>query len=199
MKKISTLFVKTPPISGRVIDEIRPENKWVVDGFGVPTRKFDGTSTMIKNGVLYKRYDARLWKTKRGKKIIFTNEQIKAKIPANAIACQTPDEKSGHWPHWVLCDRANPADKYHFEAFDKLEDKLDGTYELCGEKIQGNPEHIIGHKLVKHGSEILDVTDLSFNGIKKFLEITDIEGIVFHHKLDDRMCKIRKTDFGLKR
>ena len=32
----------------------------------------------------------------------------------------------------------------------------------------------------------------------------DIEGIVFHHKKDDhkkndRMCKLRKSDFGIKR
>ena len=27
----------------------------------------------------------------------------------------------------------------------------------------------------------------------------DIEGIVFHHKFDDRMCKLRKSDFGIKR
>jgi len=27
----------------------------------------------------------------------------------------------------------------------------------------------------------------------------DIEGIVFHHKTDERMYKIRKSDFGIKR
>jgi hypothetical protein len=77
--------------------------------------------------------------------------------------------------------------------------KEDGTYELIGEKVQGNPEKIDGHKLVKHGSEILDINDFTFDVLKRFLTVTDVEGIVFHHKENDLMCKIRKSDFGIKR
>lgn len=137
-------------------------------------------------------------------------------VPVDAIPCQAPDEISGHWPHWVKCDRSNPEDQFHFEAFDKLVkyysneeifsntddiNRLDGTYELCGEKIQGNAEHIKGHVLIKHGSEVLSITDFSFESLKSYLSDVDldIEGIVFHHKTDDRMCKIRKKDFGIKR
>ena len=80
-----------------------------------------------------------------------------------------------------------------------MQDKSDGTYELCGPKVQGNPEQLETHTLIKHGCETLLVPDLSFEGIKSFLENHDIEGIVFHHKSDDRMCKIRKSDFGLRR
>jgi len=65
--------------------------------------------------------------------------------------------------------------------------------------VQGNPEKIKGHELIKHGSEILRVPYLTFEGIKTYLENHDIEGIVFHHLTDDRMCKIRKTDFGIVR
>lgn len=75
----------------------------------------------------------------------------------------------------------------------------DGTYELCGEKVQGNPENIVGHVLIPHGKDVLDITDLSFEGLRQYLEVTDIEGIVFHDKLSDKMCKIRKSDFGIKR
>ena len=185
MKKISTLFLKNPDNLGRVINEPNLENQWVFDGDGIPTRKFDGTAVAIINGELYKRYDV-----KRGKQ-----------IPEYAIACQEPDEITGHHPHWVKCDRNNPADKWHFMGFDALEYKQDGTYELCGEKIQGNPEHIIGHILIKHGSEILQMKYFDFDAIKHYLSDTenDIEGIVFHHKTDGRMCKIRKSDFGIKR
>lgn len=185
MKKISTLYKKDPNDLSRVINEIAPENKWVIDGEGIPTRKFDGTATAIIDGELYKRYDV-----KKGKQ-----------VPANAIPCQEPDEITGHWPHWIKCDRNNPADKWHFVGFDALENKQDGTYELCGEKLQGNPEHLTGHILVKHGIEVLPVKDFSFDGLKKYLSNSelDIEGIVFHHKNDGRMCKIRKCDFGIKR
>ena len=47
MKKISTLFKKDPTNLGRVINEVNPENQWVFDGEGVPTRKYDGTATAI--------------------------------------------------------------------------------------------------------------------------------------------------------
>ena len=49
------------------------------------------------------------------------------------------------------------------------------------------------------GKDVLDITDLSFEGLRQYLEVTDIEGIVFHDKLSDKMCKIRKSDFGIKR
>lgn len=136
-------------------------------------------------------------------------------VPDGAIPCQEPDPITGHWPHWIKCERKNPEDKYHFEAFDKLieyyssdcwsdidkPNRFDGTYELCGPKLQGNPEKLMSHVLIKHGSEILtDCTNFSFNGLKEYLSNPelDIEGIVFHHK-DGRMCKIRKCDFGIKR
>ena len=185
MKKISTLFKKDPNDLGRVINEKNPENQWVFDGEGIATRKYDGTATAIINGELYKRYDV-----KHGRQ-----------IPDGAIACQEADAITGHHPHWLKCDRSKAEDKYFFEGFDALEIKEDATYELCGNKVQGNPEKIEGHKLVKHGIEVLPITDLSFEALKEYLSDTgnDIEGIVFHHKADGRMCKLRKSDFKIKR
>lgn len=182
MKKLTTLYQKDPNHLGRVISKIRPQNAWVFES-GIPTRKFDGTSCAIINGELYKRFDLKKGRT----------------LPPNAIPCQHPDEKSGHHPHWVKCTRADKSNQWHFDAFDKLPIKEDGTYELCGEKIQGNPEKIEGHQLIKHGSELLNITDFSFEGLKHFLETVDIEGIVFHDTKGDRMCKIRKSDFGIRR
>lgn len=183
MKKLTTLYKKDPNDLGRIIDEVSPENQWVLDGFGIPTRKFDGTACAIIDGKLYKRYDA-----KKGKL-----------APVGAIPCQELDLITGHHPHWVLCEESDSSNKYHFEAFGALQNKTDGTYELIGEKIQGNPEKIVGHILVEHGSVVERPSDFSFENLKHFLEIADIEGIVFHHKEDDRMCKIRKSDFGIKR
>lgn len=183
MKKISTLFAKNPNDLGRVIDKINIENKWVFDGEAIATRKFDGTSAAIIDGEIFKRFDA-----KKGRK-----------IPAGAIPCQEADPISGHHPHWLKCDRSKSEDKHFFEGFDDLENKVDGTYELCGPKVQGNPEKFERHTLVKHGSEILDFVSLDFDDLQSFLSENDIEGIVFHHKEDERMCKLRKTDFGIKR
>ncbi len=186
MKKISTLFKKNPENLKFVINEIAPENQWVFDGEGIATRKYDGTSCAIIEGELYKRYDV-----KKGRQ-----------VPLNAIPCQEPDEITGHHPHWIKCDRNNASDKYHFEGYDALSNingVEDATYELVGEKVQGNPEKIEGHYLVKHGISILSIERLDFEYLKWYLSVMDIEGIVFHHKSDGRMCKIRKSDFGLTR
>ena len=185
MKKITTLFKKDPNNLGLVINEVDEKNLWVFTDKSIPTRKRDGTACAIINGELYKRYDA-----KKGKS-----------IPYGAIPCQEADLITGHHPHWIKCDIDNPSDKYHFEAFNNItnENIIDGTYELIGEKINGNKEKVNGHHLVKHGSDVLeDLTNFSFESIKEYLSKNDIEGIVFHSKNDDRMCKIRKSDFGFK-
>lgn len=109
------------------------------------------------------------------------------------------DKITEHHPHWAKCDRNDNSNKWHFIAFDELGNKEDGTYELCGEKVQGNPEKIEVHKLIKQGIEKLDLINFDFERIKHFLAVTDIEEIVFHHLTDGRMCKIRKSDFGIKR
>lgn len=183
MKKLKTLFKKDPNNLGRVINEINTEHNWVFTNMAIATRKFDGTSCAIINGELFKRFDL-----KPGRQ-----------LPENAIACQKADTITGHHPHWVKCHRNDKSNKWHFEAFDNLEKKEDGTFELCGPKVQGNPEKLENHELIKHGEKILEIKDLSFEGIKQFLTKNDIEGIVFHHKTDKSMCKIRKIDFGLKR
>jgi hypothetical protein len=185
MKKISTLFAKDPQDLGRIIDQINPENQWVFDGEGIATRKFDGTAVAIIGGEIHKRYDVKAGRA----------------IPEGAIPCQEPDSKSGHHPHWLKCDRAKAEDQYFFEAFDQLTEPVDGTYELCGPKVQGNPERLETHRLIRHGSEVIVITDFTFEGFKRFLEDpqNDMEGLVFHHKTDGRMCKIRKRDFGVKR
>ena len=187
MKKISTLFKKDPQDLGRVINEVNPENEWVFTD-GIPTRKYDGTATAIINGEIYKRYDV-----KKGRQ-----------VPDGAIPCQEADLITGHHPHWLICDRNKPEDRYFFEGFSSLAELgriKDGTYELIGEKVQGNPEKIEGHHLVKHGIIVLDISDLSYEGLREYLSnpLNDIEGIVFHHQSDGRMCKIRKSDYNIKR
>ena len=187
MKKISTLFKKCPQDLGRVINEINPENEWVFKD-GIPTRKYDGTATAIIDGEIYKRYDV-----KKGRQ-----------VPDGAIPCQEADLITGHHPHWLKCNRDKNEDKYFFEGFNSLAElgKVeDGTYELIGEKVQGNPEKIEGHHLVKHGAKVLQglINPMTFENLKEYLEKVDIEGIVFHHKSDGRMCKLRKSDFGIRR
>lgn len=186
MKKMSTLYemIYHDNHTATITENVREENRWVFEEEGVlATRKFDGTACAIIDGEIYRRYDA-----KNGKK-----------APEGAIPCCEADPITGHHPHWVKCDRTKKMDRYHFEAFDKgfFED---GTYELVGPKLQGNPERFDDHVLVTHGGVFFDIADWSFEGFKTFLSNpkNDIEGIVFHGK-DGKMCKLRKADFGIKR
>ncbi len=179
MKKMQTVFKKDPNDLGRVINEV--QEQWVLDGEGVATRKWDGTACMVLNGELYKRYDCKRGKTP----------------PEGAIPCQEPDLITGHWPHWVKCDRNNPADRYHWEAWGDDKALDDGTYELCGPKINGGKEKFSQHWLVPHGYHSYPTLQRTFESIRDFLEKTEIEGIVFHHP-DGRMAKIRRSDFGFK-
>jgi hypothetical protein len=192
MKKMSTLFRIEYEGKGKnrraiLYPEVRPENEWVIKGEGIATRKYDGTATAIINGEFYKRYDA-----KNGKP-----------VPEGAIPCQPePDPITGHFPCWVkVSDR--PEDKYILEAYNNVKSRLsegeelpDGTYEAIGPKINGNPENVEEHMLIRHGFTAYLGIDRTFDGIKKFLEDNEIEGIVFHRENGD-MCKIRRKDFGL--
>ena len=180
MKKIMSLFQRNYETDRLVRDEIVHGAEWVTNGEGIATRKYDGTCCLILDEKLYKRYEA------------------KKQPPADFIPAQEQDPITGHWVGWRPCHRGEPADKYHWEAFDS-EKKEDGTYELLGPKIQGNPEKMERHVLFPHSkAEILTDCPRNFYNLKEYLKNKDIEGVVFYHP-DGRMVKIKKKDFGMKR
>jgi len=74
----------------------------------------------------------------------------------------------------------------------------DGTYELVGPNVQGNPEMFISNVLIRHGQYHLPDCPRDFDGIREYLSQANIEGIVWHHS-DGRMVKIKAKDFGIKR
>lgn len=106
-----------------------------------------------------------------------------------------PDPVTGHWPGWLLIGD-KPEDKYHREAFNGfLGDN--GTYELIGPKVQGNPYNLNNHILVKHGEWLFDdQPPRSFDALKLWFEHHNVEGIVWHRGNGD-MVKIKRRDFGL--
>lgn len=172
MQKIPTMFVRDDNQKGHpVIDQVKPECQWVLDGEGLATAKLDGTNVKVEGGQLFKR--------------------------------QKPKDRDYDEASYVPCDRANPADRWAFEAFDALLEKGNGIYELVGPKVQGNPHGYRGHVLelvVPPGPMVMALelgpSDLSFGGIRDWLARSLFEGIVFHHP-DGRMAKIKRRDFGL--
>lgn len=181
MKKIPTIFNRDRNNMSLVEDECNNDCLWVFAGEGVATRKYDGTCCLIKDGRLFKRREIKAGKVSP---IDFVEEGF--------------DPSTGKRVGWVHADKTNKDDKWHFEAFDGGTFD-DGTYELCGPKVQGNPERFPSHTLLKH-SEAIEYGNCprSRLGLIEFLQDKDIEGIVFHHP-DGRMGKIKKRDFGLSR
>lgn len=202
MEKIITLFQRNYETDRLVRDEVVPGAEWVLAGEGTPTRKFDGTSCLMRDGVLYKRYDAKKGKTP----------------PLDFIPAQpSPDPVTGHWPGWVPVSVDAPEDRYHREALEwdrkahgsvhNYLSQPDWTYELVGPKVQGNAEGYFYHVFVRHGDDVLrgvqlmaERNMLNFETIKDYLATEAIEGIVWWRNPDDYQCdkvKIKRRDFKL--
>ncbi|MCQ2308096.1 MAG: hypothetical protein MJ000_11135 [Bacteroidales bacterium] len=200
MKKIPTLFERT--FDGHKIVDIKPVVtpglNYILSGAGTATVKWDGSCVMIKNGRLYKRYDAKKGKTP----------------PSGAIPCCDPDPVTGHWPHWVKVDANNNSDKWYCVAADNFRyngrycsgipesgsDRclIDGTYEAVGPKFQGNPYDFAMNTLIRHGEyEIPELNNgpRTFESIRDYLKTHCIEGIVFWD-MGAPVCKIKRSDFG---
>lgn len=179
MKKTPTIFKRNSDNMKLVTSQINPVCQWVFDGEGIATRKYDGTCCMVRDEKLYKRREL-----KQGDNLPHDFELVDY------------DDETKKTLGWVPVDVDNPADKWHTLAFNST--LRDGTYELIGEKIQNNPEKIIGHKLLLHDFADEMYPPRSFDGLKEWIKDKDIEGLVFHHE-DGRMAKIKKRDFGFNR
>lgn len=181
MKKIPTIFERDwEGDRSRVLDKPRPDCDWIFRGEGVATRKIDGTSCLVRGGQLFKRRELR--KTDQ--------------TPPDFELADFDDE-TGKSVGWVPVSADDGSDRWHREAFSP--DLEDGTYELVGPKVQGNPERFERHTLVPHDALVMvDQPPREFAALASWFVWKDIEGIVFHHP-DGRMGKIKKRDFGLKR
>lgn len=187
MQKIISLFQRNYDTDCLVRDEVVPGAEWVVAGEGVATQKYDGTCCLVRDGQLFKRYEV-----KKGKK-----------PPAGFEPASDVDPVTGKQQGWVPVGDG-PEDRWHREAFSYYFDERgldleEGTYELCGPKVNGNPEHFTIHVLLSHkrAPRFADAPR-TFDALREWFLDKNIEGLVWHHP-DGRMVKIKKKDFGLQR
>jgi hypothetical protein len=204
MKKIKSLFKRDYEGTRQVYNEIVPGSEWVIAGEGVATVKYDGTACMVRDGVLFKRYDRKLrkepYKRKKADPTYTPTIDDYKPAPDGWEACEDePNEHTGHWPGWVPVGDG-PEDQYHREAWDHYGDILEnGTYELVGQKIGGNPYGIADHHIFwPHGVPFPEKYEppRDFDGLRRWFEKNVVEGIVWWHP-DGRMVKIKRRDFGL--
>lgn len=182
MKKTPTIFERDwDGDRSRVVDQPHPDCGWVFAGEGWPTRKIDGTCCMVRDGKLYKR-----------------RELKKGETPPADFEIADVDQETGKTVGWVPVGDG-PEDARHREALEMWASLENGTYELVGPKVQGNPENYQFHELVAHRNlQLNEDVPRTFDGLREWLTGRDIEGLVFHHP-DGRMGKIKLRDFGLKR
>lgn len=179
MKKIPTLFVRDPDDMRRVLREVHPDCQWVIDGEGVPTRKYDGTCVMFDGGSWWARREVKPGKS----------------VPGGFVKVDY-DETTGKMVGWEPIEQS-PFAKIFISALDSR-DLEAGTYELCGPKVNGNPECFPAHTIVRHGQFELDAPR-DYDGLRIWLAAHDYEGIVWHRKLGDpdtAMAKIKRRDFA---
>lgn len=185
MKKIPTIFVRDFSNDGKITREWHPDCLRIRYGEGVATYKWDGTSVMFRGGQYFKRYDA-----KRGKM-----------PPVGFEPCGEPDEKTGHHPGWIPVWPLDPENKWHMEALSAVSGlgiKMpDGTYELIGPKLQGNPHKASSHRFEPHGT--LEIKDFprDYDAMADWFRANGpMEGVVFW--IDgEPVAKIKSSDFGI--
>ncbi len=177
MQKIQTLFLRDA--AHQITTTIDPDCQWVPEGKGRATVKWDGTACLMRRGQLYRRH-----RVKEGR----------ARPPG-----WFPATVDGHG--WVPIGDG-PADQYHREALVEMHprsfasQKREGTYELVGPHVQGNPYDLPGHRLWPHGYSSAGDAPTDFDALRSYLRDHRMEGIVWHHP-DGRMSKIKRRDFGL--
>lgn len=151
MQKIISLFQRNYDGDRLVRDEVVPGAEWVIAGEGTATRKYDGTCCRVRDGRLYKRYDAKVQPTQApepGQTIPFLRDGKAKTPPVGFEPAQDPDPVTGHWPGWVPVGDGNE-DRWHRDGWANAVSIYGtvpgGTYELVGPRLQGNPEGFADH------------------------------------------------------
>lgn len=188
MKKIPTLFLRDPDNMRRVLPDVNPTCQWVLDGEGVPTRKWDGTCVLIRDGRMFARREVKPGKKAPADFELVEHDEQTGKSVGWVPVTDTP-EYARHWEAFT-----------HWDPFDLAPGWRAGTYELVGPKVNGNPERLPRHDLVLHGMHEMTGVPRDFDGLRAWLldRRPDIEGIVWWREPgnpDSDMAKLKRRDF----
>jgi hypothetical protein len=193
VQKIPTLFKRDPENMRHVLPEFTPGCEWVLAGEGVATRKYDGTCCRLDpEGNWWARREVKPGKQAPENFQPVEHDEITGKTVGWEPMAQSAFAK---W-HEEVIERQAQANRY-FIGLDA------GTFELCGPKVNGNPEGFDQHVLIRHADAArLDLTppepsdtEHEFKILGQWLLDMPYEGIVWHHP-DGRMAKLKRRDFS---
>jgi hypothetical protein len=180
MNKIPTLFQRDPDDRAHVLPIVTPGCEWVLAGEGVATRKYDGTCVMFDGHDWWARREV-----KPGKEPPPGFDEISVDPVTGKRMGYEPIEQSGFY-------------RWFKEATERSTvERLPGTYELCGPKINGDPEGLGVHSLIFHAdAQVWALAyPVDFECLRERLLANVWEGIVWHHP-DGRMVKLKRRDFA---
>lgn len=200
MQKIPSVFRRDPDDMAHLLPEVHPDAQWVLDGEGVPTRKYDGTCVMLdEQGAWWARREVKPGKTPppNWRKVDVDDHTGKA-------MGWEPIEQSGYAKAFAEAVTFPPVIKFQQEGTSYAP----GTYELCGPKVNGNPEgydhhvlasHALADRTVRTGLYVRDLSsEEAFDSLREQVmrvhESFGWEGLVWHHP-DGRMAKLKARDF----
>jgi hypothetical protein len=180
MRKIPTLYQRTED-RRHVTDVVTPGCEWVLAGDGIPTRKLDGVCMML---------DVRGWWARR---------EVKPDKPIpHGFVEREFDPVTGKRVGWEPIEQS-PFVNFWREAVSAIPESWDngftpGTYELCGPKINGNPENFPHHRLVPHDVDLLRFEPGTPAALIEVCRVHGWEGVVWHHP-DGQMAKLKVRDY----
>jgi len=202
VRKIPTLFRRDPAQPALITREVHPDCQWVLDGEGHPTRKLDGTCMGyfpavhgeirihggVGSGEVSEPGDLTgVWLARR---------EVKANQSApDEFIIEQEDEVTGKVVGWVPAEQS-PFHRYFAEALPRIGcSPYFGTYELCGPKVNGNPEKLAVHHLFRHhDAQRLAGVPRDFDSLLEWLLAhCQWEGVVWQHA-DGRMAKLKVRD-----
>lgn len=212
MKKIPTLFIRDHK-TGFVIPELNPQCEWVMEKAWPAHRKYDGTcvglflsvkgEVRINEGV----GSGEINNPDDIKDVWMARREVKQghEFP-DGFEIEQFDPTTKKTFGWEPIEQS-PYYKYFLEALEDLATSYLGTYELCGPKINGNPENFKKHTLVHHWStelisnvHVLDIHELSveeaYEALKATFSYMPIEGVVWY---GSGFAKLKRKDFNYER
>lgn len=193
MKKIPTVFMRDPEDMSRVTRVVNPACQWVLDGEGVPTRKYDGTCVMFDGANWFARREVKPGRQAPDGWIGVDHDDVTGKSVGWEPVAQSSFAK--------YVAEALAADQRVMDVYPHREPVAGATYELVGPKVNGNPERLTEHVLIRHGYwAAVDLREMEslprdHDGLRTWLAAhPGWEGIVWHHA-DGRMAKLKRRDF----
>lgn len=195
MIKIPTVWQRDPHQRRFVVPTVTEGCEWVLAGEGVATRKYEGTHVYLdEHGAWWARREIKPGQKVPGNFVLVERDDTTMKefgrVPAKDSAFVKPlvEALQDPWTPWRDQTTGNI---------------LPGGYELCGPKINGNPERLEKHTLISHDRAEVSLDDRDhdlrgFDAMEEFVLALAAqngwEGIVYKHP-DGRQAKIKARDY----